>query len=161
MGYSLENVHLIGHSLGAHTAGEAGRRLGGSVGRITGLDPAEPGFQDTPEEVRLDPSDAMFVDVIHTDTSPTVPYLGTLDFVACNHLRSYKYYSSSSINPDGFLGYPCASYEEFQEIGPWRIGNTSLLELVPPQHVHSPKQALLSTRAHGGQRNATRAKPHD
>ncbi|XP_006778820.1 PREDICTED: pancreatic lipase-related protein 2, partial [Myotis davidii] len=35
MGYSLENVHLIGHSLGAHAAGEAGRRLGGSVGRIT------------------------------------------------------------------------------------------------------------------------------
>ncbi|EPQ12858.1 Pancreatic lipase-related protein 2 [Myotis brandtii] len=36
MGYSLENVHIIGHSLGAHAAGEAGRRLGGSVGRITG-----------------------------------------------------------------------------------------------------------------------------
>ncbi|XP_059517525.1 pancreatic lipase-related protein 2-like isoform X1 [Myotis daubentonii] len=157
MGYSLENVHLIGHSLGAHTAGEAGRRLGGCVGRITGLDPAEPGFQGTPEEVRLDPSDAMFVDVIHTDTSPTVPNLGfgmsqkvghldfypnggkqmpgcekniissmfdingfwkgTRDPVSCNHLRSYKYYSSSILNPDGFLGYPCASYEEFQENG--------------------------------------------
>ncbi|XP_023609104.1 pancreatic lipase-related protein 2-like [Myotis lucifugus] len=157
MGYSLENVHIIGHSLGAHAAGEAGRRLGGSLGRITGLDPAEPGFQDTPEEVRLDPSDAMFVDVIHTDTSPTVPNLGfgmsqkvghldfypnggeqmpgcaksilssivdknnfwegTRDFVACNHLRSYKYYSSSILYPNGFLGYPCASYEEFQENG--------------------------------------------
>ncbi|XP_015419046.1 PREDICTED: pancreatic lipase-related protein 2-like, partial [Myotis davidii] len=35
MGYSLENVHIIGHSLGAHAAGEVGRRLGGSVGRIT------------------------------------------------------------------------------------------------------------------------------
>ncbi|XP_066095340.1 pancreatic lipase-related protein 2-like [Saccopteryx bilineata] len=154
-GYDLENVHFIGHSLGAHAAAEAGRRLGGHVGRITGLDPAEPCFQGTPEEIRLDSSDAMFVDVIHTDAAPIVPFLGfgmsqkvghldfypnggkqmpgckknilstivdinglwegTRDFVACNHLRSYKYYSSSILNPDGFLGYPCASYDEFQE----------------------------------------------
>ncbi|KAM5321673.1 pancreatic lipase-related protein 2-like [Glossophaga mutica] len=155
MGYSLENVHLIGHSLGAHAAAEAGRRLGGLVGRITGLDPAEPCFQGTPEAVRLDPSDAMFVDVIHTDSAPIIPSLGfgmsqkvghldfypnggkqmpgcpknilsaiidvnglwegTRDFVACNHLRSYEYYASSILNPSGFLGYPCASYKEFQE----------------------------------------------
>lgn len=41
---------------------------------------------------------------------------GTRDFVACNHLRSYKYYSDSIIYPDGFLGYPCASYELFQSV---------------------------------------------
>ncbi|XP_037599901.1 pancreatic lipase-related protein 2 isoform X2 [Cebus imitator] len=76
LGYSPEDVHLIGHSLGAHAAAEAGRRLEGRVGRITGLDPAEPCFQGTPEEVRLDPSDAMFVDVIHTDAAPIVPSLG-------------------------------------------------------------------------------------
>ncbi|XP_028368839.1 pancreatic lipase-related protein 2 [Phyllostomus discolor] len=155
LGYSLENVHLIGHSLGAHTAGEAGRRLGGLVGRITGLDPAEPCFQGTPEEVRLDPSDAVFVDVIHTDASPIVPFLGfgmsqkvghldfypnggkqmpgckknilstiidvngiwegTRAFAACNHLRSYKYYANSILNPSGFLGYPCVSYDKFEE----------------------------------------------
>ncbi|GAB1302571.1 Pancreatic lipase-related protein 2 [Apodemus speciosus] len=153
--YSPENVHLIGHSLGSHVAGEAGRRLEGYLGRITGLDPAEPCFQGLPEEVRLDPSDAMFVDVIHTDSAPIIPYLGfgtsqkvghldffpnggkempgcqknilstivdvngiwegTTNFVACNHLRSYKYYASSILNPDGFLGYPCTSYEKFQQ----------------------------------------------
>ncbi|XP_014404363.1 PREDICTED: pancreatic lipase-related protein 2 [Myotis brandtii] len=32
-------------------------------------------------------------------------------------MRSHKYYSSSILYPDGFLGYPCASYEEFQENG--------------------------------------------
>lgn len=42
----------------------------------SGLDPAEPCFEGLPEEVRLDPSDAMFVDVIHTDSAPIVPYLG-------------------------------------------------------------------------------------
>ncbi|NXG49630.1 LIPR2 protein, partial [Psilopogon haemacephalus] len=118
-----------------------------------GLDPAQPYFQGTPVEVRLDKTDAEFVDVIHTDTAPTIPYLGfgmstaighldfypnggvempgcdknslseivdldgiwegTRDFVACNHLRSYKYYSDSIIYPDGFLGYPCASYSNF------------------------------------------------
>uniref|UniRef100_A0A8C6NAR3 Triacylglycerol lipase n=1 Tax=Melopsittacus undulatus TaxID=13146 RepID=A0A8C6NAR3_MELUD len=144
-GYSPANVHIIGHSLGAHVAGEAGKRRPG-IGRITGLDPAQPYFQGTPIEVRLDKTDAEFVDVIHTDTAPTVPYLGfgmspaighldfypnggvempgylawkhlfagTRDFMACNHLRSYKYYSDSIIYPDGFLGYSCDSYNAFQ-----------------------------------------------
>jgi len=58
--------HIIGHSLGAHTSGYAGERLNG-LGRITGLDPAEPYFQFLHESVRLDRSDADFVDVIHTD----------------------------------------------------------------------------------------------
>lgn len=36
LGYSLNNVHLIGHSLGSHIAGEAGKRTFGAIGRITG-----------------------------------------------------------------------------------------------------------------------------
>lgn len=41
---------------------------------------------------------------------------GTRDFVACNHLRSYKYYSESILNPDGFASYPCASYKAFESV---------------------------------------------
>ena len=37
------------------------------LGRITALDPAQPLFKGMPEFVRLDPGDAEFVDVIHTD----------------------------------------------------------------------------------------------
>lgn len=38
--------------LGAHTAGYAGERIPG-IGRITGLDPAEPYFQGMGSSVRL------------------------------------------------------------------------------------------------------------
>ena len=69
----LQDFHIVGHSLGAHIAGYAGEKLismnreAGKLGRITALDPAQPLFQNTPEFVRLDPGDADFVDVIHTD----------------------------------------------------------------------------------------------
>ncbi|WAR22785.1 LIPR1-like protein [Mya arenaria] len=63
------DVHLVGHSLGAHIAGYAGERVK-SVGRITGLDPAGLSFEGQPSEVRLDPTDALLVDVIHTDAQP-------------------------------------------------------------------------------------------
>uniref|UniRef100_A0A8C5QT34 Triacylglycerol lipase n=1 Tax=Leptobrachium leishanense TaxID=445787 RepID=A0A8C5QT34_9ANUR len=75
-GYSPSLVHVIGHSLGAQTAGEVGKRRPG-IGRITALDPAEPYFQGTPPEVRVDPTDAAFVDVIHTDSSSVILHLGT------------------------------------------------------------------------------------
>ncbi|GFQ69885.1 pancreatic triacylglycerol lipase, partial [Trichonephila clavata] len=82
----LSSVHVIGHSLGAHVAGYAGQRLN-KLGRITGLDPAEPYFQYTLEEVRLDPSDANFVDVIHTDGGSFITG-GKFDF--CTRIFSNK-----------------------------------------------------------------------
>ncbi|XP_061084762.1 inactive pancreatic lipase-related protein 1-like [Conger conger] len=152
-GQRAETVHVIGHSLGAHCAAEVGRRTP-NLGRITGLDPAEPYFQGCPALVRLDPNDAKFVDVIHTDALPIIPYVGmgmsqavghldfypnggehmpgcdkniisqivdidgiwegTRDFVACNHLRSYKYYSDTILNPEGFTGYPCSDKDVFE-----------------------------------------------
>ena len=36
-GLKLKDVHLIGHSLGAHTSGDTGRQMGGQIGRITGI----------------------------------------------------------------------------------------------------------------------------
>ncbi|EDV23023.1 uncharacterized protein TRIADDRAFT_57866 [Trichoplax adhaerens] len=68
---SRERIHIIGHSLGAHIASYAANRAD-LVGRITGLDPAAPLFQDMVTDIRLDKTDALFVDVIHTDTNPFI-----------------------------------------------------------------------------------------
>lgn len=66
---SYSDVHVLGHSLGGHVAGYVGNYVPGRLGRITGLDPAGPAFE-TPylkeAAERLDSTDAVFVDIIHT-----------------------------------------------------------------------------------------------
>lgn len=67
----FENMHLIGHSLGAHISGFAGNHVDKTtkktIGRITGMDPAGPLFLLAGPSGRLSSGDATFVDVIHTD----------------------------------------------------------------------------------------------
>lgn len=60
------NIHILGHSLGAHIGGNIGRYFNGTIGRITGLDPAGPLFRKKSPDA-LDVSDANFIDTIHTD----------------------------------------------------------------------------------------------
>ena len=89
-GVSGSNVHMVGHSLGAHLMAKAGRTFKElteqSIGRITGLDPAGPRFIDGPilnalpelSENRINPDSASFVDIIHTDGSCS-PALVSID----------------------------------------------------------------------------------
>ena len=83
-------THVIGFSLGAHTAGNAGMYFALEANKestntsassctklhqISGLDPAGPLFENVPPSIRLDPSDACYVDVIHTNAG-SLPTLG-------------------------------------------------------------------------------------
>ncbi|XP_056267543.1 lipase member H isoform X2 [Pseudoliparis swirei] len=83
-GAPLSSIHMIGVSLGAHMSGLVGAKLNGSLGRITALDPAGPQFTGTPPGDRLDPTDAQFVDVLHTDIDGLGfrEPLGHIDFYA-------------------------------------------------------------------------------
>jgi hypothetical protein len=75
---TLDKVHLLGHSLGAHCCGFAGKYLTiGKLPRITAFDPARPDFDNKGPSERLHLTDAEFVDVIHTATKQW-SLLGTL-----------------------------------------------------------------------------------
>uniref|UniRef100_A0A4W3HEL5 Lipase domain-containing protein n=2 Tax=Callorhinchus milii TaxID=7868 RepID=A0A4W3HEL5_CALMI len=132
---SLDSVHMIGVSLGAHAAGFVGSMFHGKIGQITGLDPAGPQFTNTPPEERLDPTDAKFVAVLHTDMDALGfrEVLGHIDYypnggkdqpgcpatilkgkayVICDHQRSVYLYMSS-MSSCNFTVYPCPSYKQF------------------------------------------------
>ena len=68
----LHNLHLVGHSLGAHVAGFMAKkvaRLGlGKVPRLTGLDPAYPCYELLGPEGRVDKTDAELVQILHTNS---------------------------------------------------------------------------------------------
>ena len=79
----------MGHSMGAHMAGMVGKKTeeksGKKIGRITGMDPASPGFEGKSYMLKKEYAD--LVDVIHTnagkikegDVGIEKP-IGTVDF---------------------------------------------------------------------------------
>lgn len=101
----LYNNEQIGHSLGAHLSGYTGWHLqhdfGLTLGRISGLDPAEPFFAGTDPIIRLDRSDARFVDIVHSDARPFVSF-GLGLFEAIGHIDFY---------PNGGYNQPGCSQE--------------------------------------------------
>ena len=85
LGQNPDQIHAIGHSLGAHLVGHLGRAVQqegyGPISRVTPLDPAKPWFDIVSEEYRVLPTDAVLVDVIHTnsgnlwDTALSMPWI--------------------------------------------------------------------------------------
>ncbi|XP_029044589.2 lipase member H-like isoform X1 [Osmia bicornis bicornis] len=121
----LNTLHVIGHSLGAHVAGQIGRSMNVTLTRITGLDPALPLFY--PSTCHIRPTDAEAVVILHTDGGfyGTPVDTGTVDFYAnrgavpqpgcpkiigselCSHQRSVKLYAESLKNSKAFPVHKC------------------------------------------------------
>ncbi|XP_073835543.1 vitellogenin-1-like [Musca autumnalis] len=127
----VENIHVIGHSLGAQIVGKTGRQYknltGQSLPHITGLDPANPCFNEGETLSGISRGDASFVDIIHTNPGVAgIPEsVGDVDFYpggkgpikpgcfyfGCSHERSL-YYFIESIYPENernFLAKRCNS----------------------------------------------------
>lgn len=132
-GLSGDRLYVVGFSLGAHVAGFAGKNFPG-IARISGLEPAGPGYFPTSAAHRLDKTDAKFVDVIHTNAQNsdydyyhfgyplTVGHVdfyvndgsnqpGCDDILGCSHFRAHELYIAS-FNESRILGYKCSGHED-------------------------------------------------
>ncbi|XP_075468110.1 inactive pancreatic lipase-related protein 1-like isoform X2 [Ascaphus truei] len=111
--HPLSNVHLIGHSLGAHAAGEAGKRKPG-ISRITGF-----GMSQLSGHLDFFPNGGV--------TMPGCPEkkeipnanieditTGVIKIAACNHVQAIKYYTDSIFSSCIFTSYPCSNYSTYQ-----------------------------------------------
>ncbi|XP_026834495.1 lipase member I [Drosophila erecta] len=127
-----EDLHLIGFGLGAHVAGFVGQFI--QLEHITALDPAKPLYLVNDTAQKLDPTDAKFVDVVHTDVmmlgllepvghvdfylnmGVSQPNCGPIDKMEthfCYHNRAVEYYAESISSPSGFYGFYCPNFKSF------------------------------------------------
>ncbi|XP_042223406.1 pancreatic lipase-related protein 3-like [Homarus americanus] len=143
-GMDGSKVQITGHSLGAHVAGAVGQNLVAfTLPMITGLDPAGPEFYEKTASERLDPSDAKFVQIIHTNGGTILQScvglkdsVGHVDFYpnggkhqpgcvdygawtdllegGCSHRRSHDLWVESISGSLSFTSYPCEDWESFQ-----------------------------------------------
>ncbi|XP_053667203.1 pancreatic triacylglycerol lipase-like [Anopheles marshallii] len=126
-----DNIHLVGFSLGAQVTNYVSTTVRPfRLKRITGLDPAMPLFITAAADDKLDPTDAEFVDVIHTNAlvQGKIERCGHADFyvnggilqpgcwssgqnpMACSHHRAPDYFAESIRSLTGFWGWSCQSY---------------------------------------------------
>jgi len=120
-GVSFKDFWCIGFSLGAHVCGHMGMRTKQKFGRVTGLDPAGPFFQNEDLTQGLNPTSADFVDVIHTDGEGLIYYCGKL--APIGHM---DFYPNEGKDQPGCWTYMSAEAQFLKKIVPyddsWRMG---------------------------------------
>lgn len=124
-GADISKMSIVGHSLGGQTAGFVGAGLDGKLAAIFGLDPAGPAFSfpfnDSPAS-RLDPTDAQYVQCVHTarltlgvnykcghgDFYPDGGYITSGCYgPICAHLRAVQLFKSALDRTHVFMGTHC------------------------------------------------------
>lgn len=123
---------VVGHSLGAHVAGFAGKNQLGEnrLGAIVALDAALPLFSIEQPAQRVNMNDAILVESIHTNGgllgfdvplghSNFYPNGGTnqpgcgIDVAGnCAHSRAVEFFAESITSPRGFWARECASHAD-------------------------------------------------
>ncbi|XP_066247226.1 pancreatic lipase-related protein 2-like [Euwallacea similis] len=127
--YSADNVTLVGFSLGAHVAATVGKNLEGNIGTLVALDPAGPGINSQDLSYSVHPTDAQYVQVIHTNagTLGMIDPVGHADYYpnggsrqagcgidiigSCSHNRAWNYFVES-ISDNQFMAVNCATWDE-------------------------------------------------
>merc|ERR1712137_449178 len=134
-GTPITAIHLMGHSAGCHVVGATGAAVTrGKIPRISGQDPGSLGvFKLNDTSKRLDDTDAVFVDIIHTnsgtdrDESSFFEPIGHVDFYVngghhqpgcdsahCDHCRAVELFAESINSQVGFRALRCDTFEDFQ-----------------------------------------------
>nr|UPN66604.1 pancreatic triacylglycerol lipase 2 [Colaphellus bowringi] len=144
LGLQLDNLQIVGMSLGGQIAGLTGKHItSGKVARITGLDPAGPYFSSLSSNEKISKDDATFVDIVHTNAGvngiaekvgtldiwvnggtwqPACTFLRIIDRVPgslaelafCNHYQAYRMYVMSLIDPRIYEITECSSYKDYE-----------------------------------------------
>lgn len=127
----MKNIYLIGHSAGSHISGLTGKLLKPHpLGAIVALDPAGLAQLGLSADFRLAPTDAVYVESIHTDIfhlgnpsgelsqatffpnwgqgQPHCPNATATEFdFACDHFASLYYFAKSVTHPKTFGAIKC------------------------------------------------------
>ncbi|XP_049875155.1 phospholipase A1 VesT1.02-like isoform X2 [Pectinophora gossypiella] len=142
-GQDPSKLVLIGHSLGAHIAGIAGKRVSQmtnqTVGRLIALDPAAPCFGNVGAGGRLAHSDAEYVMVVHTNSGMlglSEPVIPTGTPTAVRHSPDATWRRAPTAAPGNSWLRPSSRPITFQ-LANAKIGRCSRTDCVPRTKWHS------------------------
>ncbi|XP_058839270.1 pancreatic triacylglycerol lipase-like [Topomyia yanbarensis] len=150
-GISRNSISIIGHSLGAHAAGNAGKYQAGQMHTIVGLDPAGPLFSLGQSDI-MTPGDAQYVEAVFSNAG-TLGFdlpLGDANFYPnggrsqpgcgidiagnCAHSRSHELFAESISSTVGFRATRCASHDEVLSGGCTSSGPDARMGGEPSNH---------------------------